>query len=79
MGNEIMQLLISYFPLVLSCNNDTMNEINLHDILQKFHVFNAVSTLNNYEIKLQAMSIGSPYRAVNTPPVPLLARYAFVA
>jgi len=48
-----------------------MKEIKLNGILQKLLVFNAVNTVNNYKMKLQCVSISSPYPAVNTPPVSL--------
>ena len=69
MGHEIIQLLISYVPLALPCNKETVKEIKLNDISQKLLAFNAVNTLNNYKMKLKSVSIISPYRAVNTPPV----------
>ena len=72
-------VLISYIPAALSFNKETVKEIKLHDILQKLVVnaFNPRS--DNCKIKQRYEHKRSPYRSVNTPPVPLLARYAFVA
>jgi hypothetical protein len=78
MGHEIIQLLISYVALASSCNKETIKEINLHGILQKPLIFNAVNTLNNYGTE-RFESYKQSVLAVNTPPVPLLARYVFVA